>query len=594
MPGPHAAAAAATLTSLPKDDYREYVKKQYDCAEFENRRAFKDPKNPRHEMATSDYVYGNQKEDAAEILELFKDNQGGEGMGNPCRVVSVKKHVKLGADGVILDLIRQICTDSDDHFIVSPDNVRVITGMSNREWQDELCAKAPGFLKDKIFHHGQLGRADLKSLVNGIIVIDEIDTGIGEQQILHQHLRNAGLTDFNNLKKQNIRIVVISATLAKQLCELTCWGQAHQQITMRVPDSYAGIEYFQNKGIIQESYDMGVEENVERWLEDDVKSYNEDFRVHLLRLPRKKKNQPEPRELIERLCIKHKIGFKMFSGSDPHRKEEWKGVFDSKVPLTRHYVLALKCGGLLRRATRIAESHKLRIGAVHQSPSKNPDYNAISQDLIGRMCGHWKNKIESGHRVGPFRVALEAVDGYIKEHNDELTEYKTNSYSTDKEGNVIKYKPSALNPKNITNLDGEDVTEVKITHNQKESLITQDSYIIMDTFEQIKKAANFLKWDKRSVRKPGENKNGFIETSINNSKSVISLKEAIQAVPNGYGTNKGKITWRAFYPCYEDKTDKNTLKFVLIIRPKFEQPKRTNEELQTLKRQIKKECGLLQ
>lgn len=442
---------------LEKDADRKDVERQFESAKHKNTKAYKDPSNKRHQMATSEYIYQNQRDDATQIIELFKDNEGGAGMGNPCRVVSVKKHVKLGADGVILDVVRQMCTDPDNEFVISPDNVRIITGMSNRAWQDELREKAPHFLVDKIYHHGQLAKTNMDTLTNGLVIIDEIDTAIKEEQKLHQYLRNAGLFDFKKLTENRIYVVVISATLAKQLCELSGWGQAHQEMTMSVPPTYAGIEYFRSAGIAQPAYDMALHENVTKWLEEDVKSYGTDYRVHLLRLPRAKKNQPTPQTLIAAECKKLNIGFGMFSGSDPQRDEVWQTAFDTTVPLTRHYVLALKCGGLLRRATRIAESHKLRIGAVHVSPSKKLDYNVIAQDLIGRMCGHWLNILKAGHRVGPIRAPLEALDGYIKEHNAEPCEYKTNGYITNKEGVVKKLVPSALHPKNITNLEGDDV-----------------------------------------------------------------------------------------------------------------------------------------
>ncbi len=64
-----------------------------------------------------------------------------------------------------------------------------------------------------------------------------------------------------------------------------------------------------------------------------------------------------------------------------------------------------------------------------------------------------------------------------------------------------------------------------------------------------------------------DNGDGFKETSLNTKKCVVSLKDAIDKVKSAYGTNSGVKTYRTYYPCYVDTTDKTTLRFVVIIRP---------------------------
>jgi hypothetical protein len=64
-----------------------------------------------------------------------------------------------------------------------------------------------------------------------------------------------------------------------------------------------------------------------------------------------------------------------------------------------------------------------------------------------------------------------------------------------------------------------------------------------------------------------DNTNGFKETSLNTRASVVSLRDAIAKVPTAYGTNGGVRTYRTYYPCYIDTTDRTTLRFVVIIRP---------------------------
>jgi hypothetical protein len=70
-----------------------------------------------------------------------------------------------------------------------------------------------------------------------------------------------------------------------------------------------------------------------------------------------------------------------------------------------------------------------------------------------------------------------------------------------------------------------------------------------------------------AYRKVEEEDDGFIRTSLNNVKSVVSLKDAVKKVPTAYGSNNGVKTYRVYYPCYIDTSDSSTLRYVVIIRP---------------------------
>jgi len=69
------------------------------------------------------------------------------------------------------------------------------------------------------------------------------------------------------------------------------------------------------------------------------------------------------------------------------------------------------------------------------------------------------------------------------------------------------------------------------------------------------------------------NSDGFKETSLNGPKTIVSLQDAIKKVNSGYGTNKGVVTHRVYYPCYRDITDDTTLRYVFLIRQNTD-PKR--------------------
>ena len=77
--------------------------------------------------ATSEYIYQNQKDDAAGIVNEYYNNNR--------RVVSIMKKTKVGADGLMIELAKQMTTHTDDNFVVNFENVRILTGMSNASWE---------------------------------------------------------------------------------------------------------------------------------------------------------------------------------------------------------------------------------------------------------------------------------------------------------------------------------------------------------------------------------------------------------------------------------------------------------------------------
>jgi hypothetical protein len=160
---------------------REDVLQSYNSARATNRRLFLE----NDDKATAEYIFPNQMEDANNIVDKFYKNNR--------RVISIQKKTKVGADGLMIEIAKLLTTHNDDDFVVNPTNVRIITGMSNAGWEKDMIDKAPTCFKDKIFHHGKLSRAELVDIRNGLCIIDEIDAGDKECQVLHNTLKEAGV-----------------------------------------------------------------------------------------------------------------------------------------------------------------------------------------------------------------------------------------------------------------------------------------------------------------------------------------------------------------------------------------------------------------
>lgn len=412
---------------------REFVLQSYKSAEAENYIRFLEG----DDTATEKYIYPNQLEDANNIIDKFYKNNR--------HVISIQKKTKVGADGLMIEISKLLTTHNDDNFVVNPINVRIITGMSNAGWEKDMIEKAPTCFKDKIFHHGKLSKSDLMKMKNGLIIIDEIDTGDKENQVLHKTLKDAGVLDVNHMKINNNRFVFISATMIKELYDLYRWGDLHELYIMTIPPSYIGHIDLLNMGIIKEFYCLNTIENACKWIKEDIiDNYNTDYRVHIVRVYGK------TADVIKNACTISNIQFRNHTSTDKLTNGEIKEFF--KETLSNHIILAIK--GFFRRANLIPNKWKLRIGATHELYTKVIDNNTLIQALPGRMTGYWRYNLENGHKTGPHRTSIQSIIEYEKIYLDPfgLNSYQTSSFKK-KKGKVSSTTiATMLSPHNVKNL----------------------------------------------------------------------------------------------------------------------------------------------
>jgi hypothetical protein len=517
---------------------REEVIQSYKSAAATNKRLF----GEGDDKATAEYIFPNQMEDALKVQAMFYNNSR--------RVVSIQKKTKVGADGLMIEIAKNLTTHNDDTFVVNPANVRILTGMSNAGWEKDMIDKAPTCFKDKIFHHGKLSRAELQNISNGLFIIDEIDTGDKECQRLHTTLKEAGVLDVKHMEEHNNRFVFISATMIKELYDLYRWGELHELYQMTIPPSYIGHKDFLERKIMQEFYSLSSEKAADRWVQEDIiENYDTDYRVHIVRVNAKIGC------VVQDACIRSKkVEFRSHTSTDRLSEDEIKEFF--KEPLTKHIVLGVK--GFFRRANLIPNRWKLRIGATHELYTTVVDNNVQIQGLPGRMTGYWRGDIEGGHKTGPHRTSIKAIEEYEKTYIDP---FGPNSYQTSgfkKRKGKVSATPTMLSSRNIPNLESIDLPLVK------EEEVDINLYRIYSDEDVVRKVCLVLGYYYVSAT---NNPGGFKETSLNKKTSVASLRDAVKKVPTAYGTNNGTKTYRTCYPCYVDTTDSATLRFVVIIRP---------------------------
>ena len=127
------------------DDSREVVYSEYKAKVMKNKEMF----HRGDVRFTEQYIFPNQTEDGFKIIDLFYKNAG-------IRALSIIKRTKVGMDGLMIEIAKNMCTHPDPDFILHYENVLFITGMSNVAWENDMKAKMPACFADNVYHHGKL------------------------------------------------------------------------------------------------------------------------------------------------------------------------------------------------------------------------------------------------------------------------------------------------------------------------------------------------------------------------------------------------------------------------------------------------------
>ena len=123
----------------------------YDLSTNDDRRAVKDLLNLKFnqrcksvENQGGQYIYDEQSKYASDILSAFKRN---------IHLSTFVAPVQWGKTGVIISLIHKCCMDDD--IFINPNNILIITGMSDNEWKKQTKDRLINELQTSVHHlHG--------------------------------------------------------------------------------------------------------------------------------------------------------------------------------------------------------------------------------------------------------------------------------------------------------------------------------------------------------------------------------------------------------------------------------------------------------
>jgi len=516
----------------------------------------KDSNNTRYlegdPRATAEYVWPNQMEDANNIVSILTTTD--------TVLLGIAKEPQVGMTGLLHYIPYLFCTHPDDDIVVDPKNVCIMTGMNNLDWENDTKNDFPACFSTQIFHHGKLQSAlpILKRIARegGVAIIDEIQNGAQQNQILHQVLRESGLLDIQVLESKKVKIITASATMIKHIHQASHWGGKFQTYKMNIPANYIGFKRLKELQALKEWKNMKTIEKTREWFNEIEEHYGEEKRVHLVRANAKMLTN------ISQVALERGFGVIPHTSKEKLTPEQKQMLF--RDTLKQHWIIPVK--NLWRAANRIPTMYKYRIGSVHEQWVKKVDNDVQAQGLPGRMLGY--NNYPPGHKIGPYYTSLKAINEYIAYADDPLSPenaYQCARYKRSEDGVVRCTEKNIVSAHNIANLQATGgIGNPNFTTNEKTFTVFKRA-----DYAKAYAAALGYQWNEDVITQTMPDSNGFIVVGLNGPRQVHTTYEVVNKVHTAYGgeNSDGSRAYRTCLVGYMDKEDMDSAMYVIVIRP---------------------------
>jgi|TARA_B110000259_G_C13972383_1_gene385261 hypothetical protein len=333
-----------------------------------------------------EYIYTEQQKFSLDILNSFKKG---------VHITTFVAPVQWGKTGVILSLINECCTD--DEIFINPNNVLVMTGMSDNEWKSQTQSRMIAEFKNSVHHlHGMNNMKLDDDFRDGLIIIDECQIANKEEQSIRKMFIRNNLFDMDFLKKRNIRIVQTSATPDNSLVDAREYPEDEHYcciVNIDLNNPNRSYKFFTDidEDHLKETMNLSEMENMEE-LFKDITSFKK-ARWHIIRIPSDKKDDDDDVNItcknIQICANKYNcdIRYHMMCLTIDENKEP-EEVLASRPDSGKHTIIIIK--NKWRASKSIPDKY---IGVVHDRFTKlKPQFASEVQSLAGRMVGHGKMK----------------------------------------------------------------------------------------------------------------------------------------------------------------------------------------------------------
>lgn len=324
----------------------------------------------------SKLVYPNQVEAAWEIVELFQYGK---------MAVTLLALPQVGKTGVMLEVAYIMTTSNNDDLLINPENVYIISGMNDIDWQKQTTSSFPSALNKHVYTRSEFNKlSTLNSLENGLIIIDECHIAAEARQQMSKKLKGAGFDNPEVLRDKNVRILQVSATPAHVLFNSErAWEDDHAIVRLEESTKYVGFQKLLDADRIMDTHDDSVDNfnEIEQLIKDEFVTP----KYHIFRLGRGKKEKIKFDEMIAKnrwISIFHNC----------ESREDTDLMFDNRP--VQHTFLVIK--GFWRAGKRLNDKH---LGVLYEGPSNTPDINVVAQSLAGRACGNDKQSPGKGSPI---------------------------------------------------------------------------------------------------------------------------------------------------------------------------------------------------
>lgn len=377
-------------------------------------------------------VYDNQKEKAIDIQVAFS-------LG--VSLVMMIASPQWGKTGCAQYLMYLMTTHSDDDTMIHPDNVYIITGLSDKDWREQTKERMLPIFRERVYHRNELHKIinEIKNKKGCLIIIDECHFGTENNQTLHECLKSAGLLDVHTLIASNINLLCVSATPGNVLIDAERWGPEHQRTII----ADYGAKYTSFKTLLQEervrkitnlSDKKGVNE-----LLDVIEDRWSSPRYHIIRAS----DAQLKKDVFKKEIIKRGYITSYHNSRDRISKEQLNMMLDNQP--SQHHFIFIK--SFWRAAKTLNDSY---IGICHE---KTSDYTVAAQGLGGRLLGYGK---QTGDKAPLLYTNVIAIEEYVNWFDNKCNYFMSKKYTTTnlkiKQGEIKKKTDSTVDPKLIENL----------------------------------------------------------------------------------------------------------------------------------------------
>ena len=415
------------------------------------------------------YVHPSQINKAYEIVEAFNSS---------ISLVVFIASPQWGKTGVTAYLMYLMTTHADDNIMIHPENVFVITGMSDKDWEVQMKSRMLPTFKERVYHRNNINKMieSLKTARDCLIIIDECHYGIETNQTLHKALRDSSIWNIDYLRSRNIKILCVSATPVNVHLDAAQWGPTHYKTIIasgKETPEYIGFhsliaEKRLCKALIAKDVSEGTGSGTRKILSMIEKRWPDCYRYHVFRISDSMRKKSEIEKYIK------EAGYELSFHDSQERIKDIDSMLE-KQPINHHFIFIKQ---FWKASKTLNDKY---IGVCYEYTR---DYTAAAQGLGGRLLGFGK---QSGPQ-SPLLYCIPAIiEGYVKWFENDCNYLMTKRYMSSslkiKDGKIVKQKKSAVNAENVENL-------VPESHNQDQYKPEKKAYLEprrvgVITYEQI-------------------------------------------------------------------------------------------------------------